>query len=67
MMFYYIISFKITLYKTKERKQMKNQKILLFIILLLVAVIIWQYNHIMQLQNDLLNIQICILEGIPLN
>ena len=67
MMLYYIISFKITLYKTKERKQMKNQKILLFIILLLVAVIIWQYNHIMQLQNDLLNIQICILENIPLD
>ena len=66
MMLYYIISFKITLYKTKERKQMKNQKILLFIILLLVAVIIWQYNHIMQLQNDLLNIQICIFENIPL-
>ena len=67
MMLYYIISFKITLYKTKERKQMKNQKILLFIILLLVAVIIWQYNHITQLQNDLLNVQICILEDIPLN
>ena len=67
MMLYYIISFKITLYKTKERKQMKNQKILLFIILLLVAVIIWQYNHIMQLQNDLLNIQICINEDIPLD
>ena len=66
MMLYYIISFKITLYKTKERKQMKNQKILLFIILLLVAVIIWQYNHIMQLQNDLLNIQVCIIENIPL-
>ena len=46
---------------------MKNQKILLFIILLLVAVIILQYNQIMQLQNDLLNIQICIIEGIPLN
>ena len=45
---------------------MKNQKILLFIILLLVAVIIWQYNHITQLQNDLLNIQVCIIENIPL-
>ena len=67
MMLYYIISFKITLYKTKERKQMTKQNFLLFIILLLVAVIIWQYNHIMQLQNDLLNIQICIIEGIPLN
>ena len=67
MMFYYIISFKITLYKTKERKQMKNQKILLFIILLLFAVIIWQYNHITQLQNDFLNLQICVLEGIPLD
>ena len=67
MMLYYIISFKITLYKTKERKQMTKQNFLLFIILLLVAVIILQYNQIMQLQNDLLNIQICILEGIPLN
>ena len=66
MMLYFIISFKITIYKTKERKQMKNQKILLFIILLLVAVIILQYNQIMQLQNDLLNIQICIIENIPL-
>lgn len=46
---------------------MKNQKILLFIILLLFVVIIWQYNQITQLQNDLLNIQICILDGIPLN
>ena len=67
MMLYYIISFKITLYKTKERKQMTKQNFLLFIILLLVVVIILQYNQIMQLQNDLLNIQICILEGIPLN
>ena len=67
MMLYFIISFKITLYKTKERKQMTKQNFLLFIILLLVAVIIWQYNQIMQLQNDLLNIQICILEDIPLN
>ena len=67
MMLYYIISFKITIYKTKERKQMKNQKILLFIILLLVAVIILQYNQIMQLQNDFLNLQICILEDIPLD
>lgn len=46
---------------------MTKQNFLLFIILLLVAVIIWQYNHITQLQNDLLNIQICILEDIPLN
>lgn len=46
---------------------MKNQNILLFIILLLLAVIFWQYNHIMQLQNDFLNLQICILEDIPLN
>lgn len=46
---------------------MTKQNFLLFIILLLVAVIIWQYNHITQLQNDFLNLQICILEGIPLN
>ena len=46
---------------------MTKQNFLLFIILLLVAVIIWQYNHITQLQNDLLNIQICILEDIPLD
>lgn len=46
---------------------MKNQNTLFFIIILLVAVIIWQYNHIMQLQNDLLNLQICIIEGIPLD
>lgn len=45
---------------------MTKQNFLLFIILLLVAVIIWQYNHIAQLQNDLLNIQICIIENIPL-
>ena len=41
---------------------MTKQNFLLFIILLLVAVIIWQYNHITQLQNDLLNIPICIIE-----
>lgn len=46
---------------------MTKQNFLLFIILLLVAVIIWQYNHITQLQNDLLNIQICIIEEIPLD
>lgn len=46
---------------------MTKQNFLLFIILLLVAVVIWQYNHIMQLQNDLLNFQICIIEEIPLN
>lgn len=62
MMLYFIISYKITIYKTKERKQMTKQNFLLFIILLLVAVIIWQYNHIMQLQNYLLNIPICIIE-----
>ena len=45
---------------------MTKQNFLLFIILLLVAVIIWQYNQITQLQNDLLNIQICIIENIPL-
>ena len=45
---------------------MTKQNFLLFIILLLVAVIIWQYNHITQLQNDLLNIQVCIIENIPL-
>lgn len=46
---------------------MTKQNFLLFIILLLVAVIIWQYNHIMQLQNDFLNLQICIAENIPLD
>ena len=46
---------------------MTKQNFLLFIILLLVAVIIWQYNQIMQLQNDFLNLQICILENIPLD
>jgi hypothetical protein len=43
---------------------MKNQNILLFIILLLLAVIFWQYNQITQLQEDFLNLQICIIEGI---
>ena len=46
---------------------MTKQNFLLFIILLLVAVIILQYNQIMQLQNNLLSVQICILEDIPLN
>lgn len=46
---------------------MTKQNFLFFIILLLVAVIILQYNHITQLQNDFLNLQICILESIPLN
>lgn len=45
---------------------MTKQNFLLFIILLLVAVIILQYNHITQLQNDFLNLQICIIENIPL-
>lgn len=44
---------------------MTKQNILLFfIILLLLAVIFWQYNQITQLQEDFLNLQICILEGI---
>lgn len=43
---------------------MKNQNILLFIILLLLGVIFWQYNQITQLQEDFLNLQICIIEGI---
>ncbi len=43
---------------------MKNQNILLFIILLLLAVIFWQYNQITQLQEDFINLQICIIEGI---
>lgn len=43
---------------------MKNQNILLFIILVLLAVIFWQYNQITQLQEDFLNLQICIIEGI---
>lgn len=43
---------------------MTKQNFLFFIILLLVAVIIWQYNYITQLQNDFLNLQICIQEGI---
>lgn len=45
---------------------MTKQNLLLFIILLLVAVIIWQCNHIMQIQNDSLNLQVCIIEDIPL-
>lgn len=43
---------------------MKNQNTLLFIILLLLAVIFWQYNQITQLQEDFINLQICIIEGI---
>ena len=43
------------------------QKILLFIILLLLAVILWQYNQIQTIQTDFLNLQICIIEGILLN
>ena len=43
---------------------MKNQNILLFIILLLLAVIFWQYNQITTIQKDFLNLQICIIEGI---
>lgn len=47
---------------------MKNQNILLlFIILLLIAVILWQYNQIQTIQMDFLNLQICIIEGIPLD
>lgn len=44
---------------------MTKQNILLFfIILLLLGVILWQYNQITQLQEDFLNLQICIIEGI---
>lgn len=43
---------------------MKSQNILLFIILLLLAVIFWQYNQIQTIQTDFLNLQICIIEGI---
>lgn len=43
---------------------MKYQNILLFIILLLLAVIFWQYNQIQTIQTDFLNLQICIIEGI---
>lgn len=44
---------------------MKNQNILLFfIILLLLAVMLWQYNQIQTLETDFLNLQICIIEGI---
>ena len=46
---------------------MKNQNILLFIILLLLVVILWQYNQINELQSDLLNLEICIQESIPLD
>ena len=42
---------------------MKHQNILLFIILLLV-VILWQYNQIITMQADFLSLQICIQEGI---
>lgn len=43
---------------------MKNQNILLFIILLLLGVILWQYNQIQTIQTDFLNLQICIIEDI---
>jgi len=46
---------------------MTKQNILFFIILLLLGVILWQYNQITQLQEDFLNLQICIIEGIPLD
>ena len=46
---------------------MKNQKTLFFSIILLVVVAMWQYNNTTQLQNYLLNIQICINEDIPLD
>lgn len=36
----------------------------LFIILLLLTVIFWQYNRLTALQTDFLNLQICIQEGI---
>ena len=39
-------------------------KTLLFIILLLLAIVLWQYNQIQTLQADFLNLQICIQEGI---
>lgn len=42
---------------------MKNQSILLFIILL-IGVIFWQYNQIQTIQTDFLNLQICIIEDI---
>lgn len=43
---------------------MTKQNFLLFIILLLLAVIFWQYNQIQTLEKDFLNLQICIIEGI---
>lgn len=46
---------------------MKHQNILLFFIILLLGVIFWQYNQIQTIQTDFLNLQICILEGIPLD
>lgn len=46
---------------------MTKQNFLLFIILLLIAVILWQYNQIQTIQTDFLNLQICIIEGIPLD
>jgi len=45
---------------------MTKQNILLFIILL-IGVIFWQYNQIQTLETDFLNLQICIIEGIPLD
>lgn len=42
---------------------MRYQKFLLFTILLLV-VILWQYNQIQTVQTDFLNLQICIIEDI---
>lgn len=46
---------------------MKNKNALFFIIILLVAVTIWQYSNIMQLQSNFLNLQICIIEEIPID
>jgi len=46
---------------------MKNQNILLFFIILLIGVILWQYNQIQTIQTNFLNLQICILESIPLD
>lgn len=46
---------------------MTKQNFLLFFIILLLGVIFWQYNQIQTIQADFLNLQICIIEGIPLN
>lgn len=46
---------------------MTKQNFLLFIILVLLAVVFWQYNQIQTIQTDFLNLQICIIEDIPLN